>query len=163
MGVYTLGQIYSHQNVVDLPRQGEVESYLLLLPIFQASPITSIDFSVLISVASICSTSSGPSFFRTNFPIEITSRISPLWSHTAFPMILAIFNLGNTLIDTSRNCFSLYRCRCKRRNRDCKGLESLVISLHAPNTFAPLILKSYCLRIWSTLMCPLSMKLSSFT
>jgi hypothetical protein len=37
-------------------------------------------------VLSICSTSSGPSFFRTNFPIEITSRISPLWSHTAFPI-----------------------------------------------------------------------------
>jgi short-subunit dehydrogenase len=28
----------------------------------------------------------GPSFFRTNLPIEITSRMSPLWSHTAFPM-----------------------------------------------------------------------------
>jgi hypothetical protein len=37
-------------------------------------------------VLSISSTSSGPSFFRTNFPIEITSRISPPWSHTAFPM-----------------------------------------------------------------------------
>jgi hypothetical protein len=40
----------------------------------------------LVIVASICSTFSGPSFFRTNFPIEITSRKSPLWSHTAFPM-----------------------------------------------------------------------------
>ena len=31
---------------------------------------------------------------------------------------------------------------------DCNGLESLVISLHGANTFASLILKSYCLRIW---------------
>ena len=37
--------------------------------------------------------------------------------------------------------------RCNRRNRDCKGLDNLVISLHAANTFAPLILKSYCLQI----------------
>jgi hypothetical protein len=40
----------------------------------------------LVTVLIICSTSSGPSFFRTNFPIEITSRISPLWFQTAFPM-----------------------------------------------------------------------------
>src|SRR5215510_4162980 len=29
---------------------------------------------------------SGPSLIRTNFPIEIISRISPVWSHIAFPM-----------------------------------------------------------------------------
>ncbi len=65
------------------------------------------------SSLSICSTSSGPSFFRTNFPIEITARISPLWSHTAFPMIGAIFNLEKTLTDTSKNCSSLYLGRSK--------------------------------------------------
>ena len=59
---------------------------------------------------------------------------------TTFQMTGAIFNLGNTLAHTSRNCSSRNGGRCKRRNRDCNGLESLVISLHAANTFAPLIL-----------------------
>jgi hypothetical protein len=54
------------------------------------------------------------------------------------------------LADTSINCSSVYGGICKRRNLDCKGLDSLVISLHVPNTFAPLILKSYCLRNWPT-------------
>jgi hypothetical protein len=70
------------------------------------------------------------------FPIEITSRMSSPWSHTAFPITGPIFNLGKTLTDTSKNCSSPYRGRCKRLNRDCNGLESLVISFHAANTFA---------------------------
>jgi hypothetical protein len=79
----------------------------------------------LMIVLSICSISSGPSFFRTNFPIEITLRMSPRWSHTAFPIIGPIFNLGKTLTDTSKNCSSPYRGRCKRLNRDCNGLKAL--------------------------------------
>src|SRR5215467_2232896 len=43
---------------------------------------------------------------------------------------------AKTLTDTSKNCSSLYRGKCKRLNQDCNGLESLVISLHAANTFA---------------------------
>jgi hypothetical protein len=78
-------------------------------------------------------------------------------------MICAIFNFGNTLTDTCRNCSSVYGGRCSRRNRDCNGFDSRVISLQAAITLAPLILKSYCFLIWSTLICPLSVKLSNFS
>src|SRR5690242_4018116 len=47
----------------------------------------------------------------------------------------------------SRCCSSVYDDRCNRRNLDWEGFDNLVISLQAANTFAPLILKSYCLRI----------------
>ena len=58
------------------------------------SPLDSLDgiSPYFTNVLSIDSTSAGPSFLRTNFPIEITSRISPLCSHTAFPIISAIFS-----------------------------------------------------------------------
>jgi len=98
----------------------------------------------LIIVLIICSTSSGPTFqLRLHHEYRLSAPILLFQLHEQ-----SSFIFGNTLIDTSRNCSSVYGGRCRRLNRDCDGLDNL-ISLHAANTFAPLILKSYCLRIWS--------------
>jgi hypothetical protein len=57
-----------------------------------------------------CSMSCGPSFFRTNFPIEIQSRISPPFFHTLAAIYLARLELSldSTFSDTSKNFSSVY-------------------------------------------------------
>jgi hypothetical protein len=74
--------------------------------------------------------------------------MSASFFHTHAPIYLAILELilGSTFFDTSKNCCSVYLGRKSFLNLDCKGLDSLVISLHVPNIFAHFIWKSY----WSS-------------
>jgi hypothetical protein len=74
----------------------------------------------------------------SDFPIEIQSRMSPPFFHTLAPIYLARLelSLGSTFSDTSKNCSSVYLGRKSFLNLDCKGLDSLLISLQVANTLA---------------------------
>ena len=106
---------------------------------------------------------SGPSDSLINFPVDITSLISPSSSHTLAPIYLTrLDSLGSTFSVTSKNCSSVYLGRKSFLNLDCKGLDSLLILLQEPKTFAPFISKSYCFFCWSNLTRPDSMKFKSW-
>jgi hypothetical protein len=94
----------------------------------------------------------------SDFPIEIQSRMSPPFFHTLAPIYLARLelSLGSTFSDTSKNCSSVYLGRKSFLNLDCKGLDSLLISLQVANTLAFFISNSYCFFCWPTLTLPYS-------
>jgi hypothetical protein len=82
----------------------------------------------------------------------ITSLMSPCCSHVSSAIIRAVSsdNLGQTLTAICRNCSLEYLGRWRRLKRDCRGLDSRLISLQVANTLTPFISKSYCRLIWST-------------
>lgn len=118
-----------------------------------------------IIVLIISETCSGESFLRINLATDITSLISPPFCHICEPINLLRpeLSFGNTFSEIPRNWASVYLDKKSFLNLDCKGFDNRPSSLAVANTLQLFISKSYWRFIWSTLIRPLSKKLSSFS
>lgn len=107
----------------------------------------------------------GDLFLRINLATDITSLISPPFCHICEPINLLRpeLSFGNTFSEIPRNWASVYLDKKSFLNLDCKGFDNRPSSLAVANTLQLFISKSYWRFIWSTLIRPLSKKLSSFS